>query len=191
MFHCRRPDSRYRAEDVALDRAALLLDQPLPNEVALFATVNDALALQYLRAIWGIRPDVKVVSSPEAAQELARGEPVLATTAAAITLRAELPSDLIISVQSSTADWIEFTSNKSSRTHPSDHMRPVAAAGLLAAEGIALRGYHFAPGPTGAPVHTANPTLDLILFWEIKDAGWPEGLSISVRPMQNGAFISR
>ena len=182
-------DSRNRAEDVALDRAALLLDQPLPAGIALFAAVDDALALQYLSAIWGIRPDVTVVSSPQAAQWLARGESVFATHEAAVTLRAELPAALPITIQSGRVDWVEFSAVKSSQSRSVGDMRPVVEGDILAEEGIALHGYRFEPGPTGAPVHEADAPLDLTLFWEIKDANWPDGLSISIRPTQHGAFI--
>ncbi len=50
-------DSRNRTQDTALQHAAVLLDQPLPSNAALFASVDDALALQYLTRIWALRPD--------------------------------------------------------------------------------------------------------------------------------------
>ncbi|MEZ4615256.1 MAG: DUF2723 domain-containing protein, partial [Caldilineaceae bacterium] len=67
-------DSRNRPADDAFDRAALLVAQPLAKGAHLFAAVDDALAIQYLSQIWQLRPDLQVVSSPEAAARLMQGE---------------------------------------------------------------------------------------------------------------------
>ena len=66
-----RADSHNRPEDTGLARAGILLDQPLPQHAGLFAQVEDALALDSLVNIWGIRPDLRVVSSDADAQTLA------------------------------------------------------------------------------------------------------------------------
>ena len=121
-------DSRDRAGDTALQRAAILLDQPLPAGAGLFAAVDDALALDYLLEIWGLRPDLvpglRVVSSDQAGGFLRRGLPVLATAEAAPTLLAELPGDLRPGVTSLSPDWFLLTSQPGPVLEPADRRRP-------------------------------------------------------------------
>ncbi len=183
-------DSRNRPTDTALDRPAVLIAQPLAPNTALFAAVDDALGLQYLIDIWQIRPDLRVVSSNEAAQWLAQGQPVYSTWQAAITLRAELPPTLVTTQQSTGPDWILFQSGPPKvQENPAlvlDHVLEQA----LTPE-ITLYGYHTAPAPDGQPVSVAvQPALDVTLFWRIRGKEWPLGLSISVRPTQQGAFLA-
>jgi hypothetical protein len=96
-----RVDSRNRAEDTGLARAAILLDQPLPEGAGLFAPVEDALALDYLINIWGLRPDLRVVSSKQAGELLQQGAAVLTTLDAAPVLLEELPAGLTPRARSS------------------------------------------------------------------------------------------
>jgi len=179
-------DSRNRPTDTALNRAAVLIAQPLAHNTALFAAVDDALGLQYLTDIWQIRPDLRVVSSHEAAQQLAQGQPVYSTWQAAVTLRAELPPTLITAQQSAGPDWIVFQSGTPMVVARPDHVVEQA----LTPE-ITLYGYHTAQAPDGRPVGVAiKPALDVTLFWQIQGAAWPLGVSISVRPTQKGMFLA-
>ncbi len=174
-------DSRNRAEDTALDRAAVLLDQPLPANAGLFATVEDALALDYLINIWGLRPDLHVVSSIDAGQLLRDGGVVLSTIDAAPILLEELPDDLTPPRTVFSADWLAL----------GEVMTNTAPAHTISAaigEGVTLVGYTMTPAPDGAPVTTAARAVDVTLFWQIA-AGWPPGLSVSLRPTTGGAFL--
>lgn len=178
-------DSHNRSGDTALDHAALLLAQPLPKGAALFAPVDDALALQYLIDIWQISPDRHVISSSAAAQWLAQGQPVFATWQVAPTLQAELPPTLTFSMQSAGADWIAFQS--------SDQLfaqTPQVKLNQAITPDIRLVGYEIRPGPSAEPVtKTVQTAMDVTLFWQIRSSDWPNGLSISVRPTLHGAML--
>lgn len=184
-------DSRNRPTDSAFDQAAILLAQPLPAQAPLFAAVHDALALQYLRAIWQIRPDVRVVDSGEAAQLLATGQPVYSTWEAASTLRAELPSDLIITQQASDPRWIKFA--------PMAQPMALLPATLLmrtVITDVVLLGYTVtpvAPSPLAgyrSTIAANDDGLTLTLFWQLPTGDWPAGVSLSVRPRQAGQPIA-
>lgn len=178
-------DSRDRAEDSAFDHAAALLAQPLPAQAPLFAAVSDALALQYLSAIWGVRPDVQSVDSRAAAHLLAVGQPVYSTWEAAPTLRAELPVMLATTQQAIAAGWIAFYP---AAPAPLSASRTISDPTLL--PGLLLHGYRVeatAPSPLAAyrrSIAEATQGFVLTLFWRPPEGAWPEGVSISVRPLQ-------
>lgn len=183
-------DSRNRPTDSAFDQAAVLLAQPLPTQALLFAAVHDALALQYLRAIWQVRPDVQIVDSYRAAQRLAAGQAVYSTWEAAPTLRAELPPDLVTMQQASDPYWITFA--------PMAHADPMTPPMLLShtvLTDVVLLGYGMTP-LAPSPVATYRPAVatnsagvTLTLFWQLPTNGWPAGVSISVRPRLAGQPI--
>jgi hypothetical protein len=174
-------NSRNRPQDTALDRAAVLLDQPLPANVGLFAAVEEALALDYLISIWGLRPDLRVVSSRDAGQMLRDGGAVLTTIDAAAVLLEELPADIAPPRTAFSADWLALGDIPTNA-----HIAERIAAEIV--EGVTLAGYAVTPSPTGAPVAQAGPAVDVTLFWQIKD-DWPPGLGVSLRPTAAGAFI--
>jgi len=180
-------DSRNRPGDTALDRAALLLDQPLPPGAALFAAVDDALALQYLSDVWRIRPDMRVIDRRQAARHLADGAPVYVTVAAAARLYSELPPELDVTVQGVSPDWMVLRIPDAPPTVDAPH--PDVPLHQSVTPGVTLLGYTVQPGPTGAPVTDAAPSLDVLLYWQLAEGAWPPGLSTSVRPTQQGAFI--
>jgi hypothetical protein len=79
-------DSSNRAGDTGLAPGwAILADQP-PEGLRVLATSPEALALDYLAEIWGVRPDVRSVTSAQARDILAAGSPALAVTEAALPL---------------------------------------------------------------------------------------------------------
>ncbi|MEZ4729504.1 MAG: DUF2723 domain-containing protein [Caldilineaceae bacterium] len=177
-------DSRNRPEDSAFDRAALLLARPLPQRASLFAAVDDALALQYLVAIWQARPDLQVVNSRDASQLLSAGTPVYSTWEVAPTLRAELPADLAPTQQVLDADWIAFY------PAPPAPQLPTTLLEQSLIPDVILQGYTITTTPP-SPLQTYRPAIavategvDLTLFWQAPKGVWPEGVSISVRPLQ-------
>lgn len=174
-------NSRNRPQDTALDRAAVLLDQPLPQGVGLFAAVDDALALDYLIRIWGLRSDLRVVSSVEAGEVLRGGGLVFSTRDAAAALLEELPADVRPLRTAFGPDWLALGDVEQTSDIP-------AALEVEIVDGVALVGYGVAKAPTGAPVTHAAPAVDVTLVWRI-DATWPPGLGVSLRPTTNGAFI--
>jgi hypothetical protein len=79
-------DSSDRPDDTGLAPGwAILADQP-PEGVRVLATAPEALALDYLAEIWGVRPDVRTVTSTRARHILAAGSPPLTATEAALPL---------------------------------------------------------------------------------------------------------
>ncbi|MCB9157781.1 MAG: DUF2723 domain-containing protein [Caldilineaceae bacterium] len=179
-------DSRNRPDDTALPHAGMLIAQPLPSAAALFAPVQDALALQYLIDIWHIRPDLRVVSSRQAAAILQENGLLLTTVEAAPTLLDELPAPLAVQLQDQSADWVRVNN----AAHPGAMEAPAVVLDEAALSGVVLAGYSFAPTPVNpiAP-QSASPAMDLMLYWQLADGVWPEGVSISVRPTLNGKLI--
>ncbi len=190
-------DSHNRPQDTALQHAAVFLDQPLPPNVALFASVDDALALQYLTRIWSLRPDVTVVSSDQADATLADA-PVLTTWDAAPTLLAEASRAPAASLHALSPDWLALvppttpaSSGAGDRASPWAAPQPSAMLDQTIAAGVTLAGYRVAPSPTGLPVEHLPAGTDITLYWNLDDAAWPADLAISVRPTLDGAFIAQ
>lgn len=175
-------NSRNRPGDTALERAALLLDQPLPRGAGLFAPVNDALALDYLINIWGLRPDLRVVSSDQAGDLLRNQGVVLTTFDAAEVLLEELPGDLQPVHQALSADWLRLGLTAA------DSPAPAVRVDQALAPGVLLQGYTVTAAPGGAPVRQPERAADVMLVWSVEGA-WPAELGISLRPLHGGAFI--
>jgi hypothetical protein len=176
-------NSRNRSIDTTLDQAAILLGQPLPSRAGLFAAVVDAHALDYLINIWGIRPDMRVVSSEQAGQLLSSGRSVLSTWEMAPTLLAELPPGQIPMLQSVTPDWVQLSARGTLSVVPD-----VVRNDRITDE-LTLVGYNVMPAPNGAPVTNTTPAMDVTLFWRLENGSWPQGLAISVRPTLGGVFL--
>lgn len=176
-------NSRNRTVDTTLDQAAILLDQPLPLRAGLFAVVVDAHALDYLINIWGVRPDLRVVSSEQAGQLIADGQPVLSTWEMAPTLLAELPAEPLASLLTVSPDWVELTTGDISLPTPAV-LRDAPVTNELT-----LVGYSVTSAPNGAPVTDTQPGMDVTLFWRLESGSWPQGLAISLRPTQGGAYL--
>lgn len=187
-----RADSGHRPEDTALQRAAQLVAAPIPPGAALFAPVDDALALTYLIEIWQIRPDLEMVSRAQAEDALASGRALLATWEAAPTLLAELPDSDALAVQGFGADWVELRSPPFTTPPAAITAGPsITPLDYPITPGLALVGYTATPAPSGAPVAgDIAPGWDVTLVWETATGGWPAGLSISVRLMHGGALLT-
>ncbi len=176
-------DSRNRPDDTGLARAAILLDQPLPPGASLFAPVADALALDYLVNIWGIRPDLRVVSSRAAGPLLDDGGAVLATLDAAPILLEEVTTERPPVRSPFGADWLALAARPLAPP-----VAPQVAVDAALGDGVSLAAYSVQPAPTGAPVTQAGRAVDVTLFWQI-DGVWPAGYGISLRPTAGGAMI--
>ncbi|MCC6454809.1 MAG: DUF2723 domain-containing protein [Caldilineaceae bacterium] len=174
-------DSRHRAEDTALDQAALLLDQPLPPDARLFAAVDDALALNYLTEIWGIRPDIKTVNRRDAEADLSEGKYVYATVDATPALLDELTGTPRL--DSFSADWIELSPSVN-QAHPIPVTAPILHA---ISDDLQLASVSARPAPTGEPLSPpTEPGLDVRLTWHLPTGIWPHNLAISLRPTSHG-----
>ena len=185
-------DSRDRPDDSGLDRPAVLLDSRLPQGSAVFASVEDALGLQYLSRVWGLRPDVRVVSSQEAGTMLA-DTPVFATWDAAPTLASEIGDDKQIQKAVVSPDWVMFLPEDGSPSGPEVFQ---SRSGFIVvdrqiSDDVELAGYAVHPAPTGAPViEAAGPSDDVTLYWRLPQGDWPHGLSVSVRPTVDDEFVA-
>lgn len=176
-------NSRNRSIDTTLDQAAILLGQPLPSRTGLFAAVVDAHALDYLINIWGIRPDLRVVSSEQAGQLMSSGQSVLSTWEMAPTLLAELPPGQIPTLHSVTPDWVQLSAGGTLSVTPG------VVRNDRATDDLTLVGYSVMPAPNGAPVTNTAPAMDVTLFWRLENGSWPQGLAISVRPTQSDGYL--
>ncbi len=203
-------DSRNREADSALDRAALLLARPLPAGQHLFAAVDDALALQYLIQLWQLRPDLQVVSSPQASALIANGQAVYSTWDIAPTLRDELSPNLAVTAAAIDPNWVRFAAValgadalSLAETSPSLPMTNGQGARLIGEQlldqaivpGLSLQRYQVATPPL-SPLATYRPSiargaqgLDLLLIWQLSAEHWPNDLAISVRLTSGGAMV--
>ena len=85
-----RADSSHRGEDTGLQPGwAILADDP-PQGAAVLGTLGETLALNYLTDIWGVRPDVRSVTSAQAQKLLAEGAPLAVTETALPLVPAEV-----------------------------------------------------------------------------------------------------
>jgi hypothetical protein len=181
-------NSRNRPEDTALNRARLLLTDPPPAGTGLFAAVDDALALQYLTRIWGISPGLTVLGVNDSADYLEHGRLVAVTPDALTTLLDELPDTPHPTIRSAGADWLLLTYDHT----PPDRIRealgrPDNETAIEAATGVRLIGYEIKRDP--AQNEWALPeSLRVLLYWQV-ETDWPDGVSISVRPLAGGSFL--
>jgi len=190
-------NSRNRSQDSGLDRAALLLSQPLPTEAALFANKADTHSLQYLLDIWQIAPTkrLKVASSQEAAQQLNQGGMVLSTLEMAPTLRTELPQVWLegnrLAIQSWLPAWVQWQLDDVKSE--GGYQRPPTPIETLVAPELLLHSYRAGITLTDFSIlsnRAQSSSLDVMLYWRISTNDWPADLAISVRPTQQGAFLS-
>ena len=177
-------NSRNRASDTALDRAAVLLDQPLPHDARLFAAVDDALAISYLTEIWGIRPDMKPINSRDADDDIREGATIYATVDATPALLNELSQTPLR--YSFSPDWIALVIPNYVATEAAT----AAAAPVhhTITPAVSLINVQSRPAPTGAPLQPPTaPALDVLLTWQLEHGIWPAELAISLRPTYQGA----
>ena len=183
-------NSRARAADRALDRAAILLDQPLPLNARLFAAVDDALAISYLTEIWGVRPDLKTLNSHDANDDLLDGAPVFSTVDATPTLLQELSIPVII--DGFSPDWLEVVPINATRAEPSAEPSNAQAnqssIRYIVTPDLILTGYAVESSPRGMPLlPPIKPALDVRLTWQLPSGTWPADVAISLRPTYQGA----
>ena len=186
-------DSRGRSEDTASVRPMLLLAQQLPAEIGLFAEYSDALGLDYLVSIWGVRPDLAVVSSLEAGDYLSSSRSVAATSQSAPLLISELPEEMSFEVQGIAPDWVLLMPKESSDRLPA----VVSDAPRSVGDGILLAGYRV--DETAAIVGqlargceeclSLAEALDVTLFWQVEGESLPGDWAISVRASAGGKLL--
>ncbi len=145
--------------------------------------MDDALALDYVTAIWGIRPDIRVVSSQEANQLLASDTAVYSTWDAVPTLLDELSLDT--QLNSATTDWVAVAPPVA-ETIP---FTPTSSSPISITPEIQLVEIQTTIAPTHSLTQAGPDGLDVMLLWLLPDGTWPDGVAISVRPLRNGELI--
>jgi hypothetical protein len=160
----------------------VLLAQALPPSTNLFAATEDALALDYLIHIWGIRPDLAVVSSEQAGKRLQAGQAVFSTYDVAPVLLSELPAGLVARRAGAGPDWVALSIQPLPVEAPAHELEQELVPGVI------LKGYSVQPAVDGKPVSPQPPAADVTLYWDLL-GGWPDTLGISLRPTQGGAFV--
>ncbi len=162
---------RDQPEDTALlPGRAILADEPAPG-AAVFGVVDEALSLRYLTEIWGLRPDVTAVSSPQARDGLAAGRPLYVTDRAAPLVWLEI--DPAASFSSAGQTLIRVTQQPAADL-PADAWPLSIAVG----DGLTLLGLDASPATPGQP-------WPVRLYWRAHAAigfDW----SVSLRPTVDG-----
>jgi len=192
-------NSRNRAEDTALTTAQTLLDpllpnQTLPQDAALFGALDETLALQYLNQIWRIRPDLSVIDRREVAARLQQSSadnnefstPIFATRRAARRLYDELMLPrrnygLDLRLSSHGPDWVRV---QPSSEPVGNQPFPRVRLDQQILDEVFLVGYDLDIGKSGS-----QQALFVTLYWRLPTGTWPAGLSLSVRPTNDGAFV--
>lgn len=188
-------NSRNRPTDTALTNAQTLLDplplnQALPPNATLFGALEDTLALHYLNQIAHIRPDLTVIDRREVAARLqeadATSAPIFSTRHAARRLYDELMSPdrnygLDLRLRSHGPDWVRVEPI----TAPAGNQPfPRVRLDQQITDEVFLLGYDYDVGMSGP-----QQAMFVTLYWQLSNGEWPNGLSISVRPTDNGAFV--
>ena len=165
-------DSSNRPGDTGLAPGwAILADQP-PEGVRTLGTTPEVLALDYLAEIWGVRPDMRAVTTSQAREILAAGLPMLVVTEAALPLvPEEVSPDVHYSALGSRLIEIRAAPGDSlPAAGPAWHEQPWQHdfGGLL----------RLAGGRTRRDVETGETVV--LLAWQAL-ARLPEDWSVSVR----------
>ena len=174
-------DASNRADDTGLDPGwAILADHP-PEGTAVLSTLSESLALDYLARIWGVRPDLRVVTAPEAQAVLGARTPLLAATEAALPLvPVEIDPEARFSALGRTLAGVSVSPN----TRPlwnSEAGQALAWEHDFGAE-LRLNGARRVQNP-------ATGEVVLLLAWEALQP--TQDWAVSVRLKQGGAEIAQ
>ncbi len=174
-------DSSSRAGDTGLIPGwAILADHP-PEGTAVLGTLPESLALDYLTRIWGVQPDLRVVTAPEAQTVLAAGSPLLAATEAALPLvPAEVSSEARFSALGRTSAGV----SAAPQTRPLWDLQVGQALDWTHDFGAEL-------GLSGARRAQNAATGETVLLLEWEALHPTQDWSVSVRLTQGGAEIAQ
>lgn len=136
-----RADQRNRPEDTGLQPGERILAAQPPPGAAVLGTVEEKLALDYLTVIAGRRADLTALTTAQAAAQLAQGETVFVTPAAALYAAAETGLDLRYTA------WSSGLLAAAVGRVPDVHSGDVIPVALDLGDGLRLVGYRWKPGP--------------------------------------------
>lgn len=181
-------NSRDRLDDTALADSVGLLNDSIPLGSALFATLDDALALQYLNQIWRIRPDVEIADHKEARRRIDNGQFVLTQVDSVPQLLTEMREETSIGIWSVSADWVAI--QDVAFIDEDSYGDPEVLLNRSIEAGVELVGYTILSEKSNlAIIAEPSPSIEIQLYWRLSNPPWPDGLSISVRPMNASTFI--
>jgi len=169
-------NARNRPDDTGLAPGwAILADDP-PAGTAILGTLPEHAALDYLTVIWGQRPDLRSVSSPQVQAALAQDAPAAVTQAALPLVAQEVLRDAHYSALGRTL------------------IRITAAPGQALPPGLQSWGYDFSGALrlAGGRVYRDAATGETValLAWEARDKP-AQDWAVSVRFVQDGREIGQ
>lgn len=176
-----RADASNRPEDTGLDPGWAIVGDSPPANTAVLGSQSENLALEYLTHIWGLRPDLRAVTAPEAKAALAAGIPALAVTEAVLPL---VPVEVDADARYSAIGGRLSALLTAPQAAPLWDPAAVTALGWQAEFGPDLR-----IRDAALQTNTATGETALLLAWEaIRPAGdW----SVSVRMLRDGVEIAQ
>ncbi|NOX63562.1 MAG: DUF2723 domain-containing protein [Chloroflexi bacterium] len=172
-----RADQRNRPDDMGLEPGRAILASKPPANAAILGSVEEKLALDYLTIVWGVRPDVRAITTPELKAALATGHPVLLTVSAASFAAAESGLPLRYS------SWGPGLLLVSTDAWPRVPLEGLEMVDVDLGDGLRLAGYSLQP--------SAGPGL-----WDVKlafavDVAPQQNWSISLRLLENGVELAQ
>lgn len=175
-------DSRGRAGDTALDPGWAIVAEDPPAGAAILGVQDELLALDYLTAIWGVRPDVRPAGAKEAARLLDQGRVVLSTISAVPIVQQEVDP----AARFTAAGVNLVTVRREPETASPPLQMPVHHA---TDDGLVLLGASLRQ-PARHPALPAAfvPSQRIVLYWQAA-APIAHDWSISLRPTRGGAPI--
>jgi len=172
-----RVDQRNRPEDTGLQPGERILAAQPPHGAAILGTVDEKLALDYLTLIAGRRPDLRALTTAQAAAWLAQGEVVFITPAAALYAAAETGLSLRYTA------WSSHLLAAAAGRIPDLPERDFRESARELGDGLWLVGYHQGPG-----AHPGQWDVELVLLaMQTPGQDW----ALSLRLLDDGTELAQ
>lgn len=175
-------DSSGRASDVGLDPGWVIIADDPPIHAAILGTRDELLALQYLTQIWGVRSDLRPVTTAQARKILVEEGILYSTVSAVPIVQAEVRADAHFSSAGVTLVAVRA---EPQWELPALEMRLMQPAG----DGLRLLGIsYWRPAAHPALPERFRPQPRVTLYWQAeRPIAWD--WSVSVRPIRGEAFL--
>jgi hypothetical protein len=175
-------DSSGRTGDVGLDPGWTIIADDPPAHAAILGTRDELLALQYLTQIWGVRSDLRPVTTAQAREVLAKERVFYSTVNAVPIVQAEVTSDARFSSAGVTLVAVHIEPQRGPSSPAVKLMQPIG-------DGLMLLGVsRWQPAMHPALPIQFRPRPRLTLYWQA--VGFiTQDWSISIRPTRRGTFL--
>ncbi len=175
-------DSSGRAGDEGLDPGWVIIADDPPARAAILGTRDELLALQYLTQVWGVRSDLRPVTTAQAREVLAREGLLYSTVRAVPIVQAEVKADARFSSAGVTLVAVRA---EPQRELPAPEIRLMQSVG----DGLRLLGVsRWQPAAPPALPERFRPRPRWTLYWQA-EGPIAQDWSVSVRPTRGGAFL--